>query len=63
MAVCGSQAETPDQNSIYIIKFSDLGITQYDDDMDVEADFVETDPVLNYCKIDTIGGVNKIISL
>ena len=45
------------------MKFSDLSITQFDDDEDVEDSFEETDPQMTYLKIPLNSNTNRIKSM
>ena len=61
--VGGSQAETANQNSIYVMKFTDLGLTKYDDDEDLNQSFEDIEPKLYYQKISTSAGTNRLKTL
>lgn len=62
-AVGGSQADMSHLNSLYVMRFSDLSITQYDDDEYIEKSFEETDPVLYYEKIPVKSATNRVKTL
>lgn len=71
LAVVGTQADTPENNSVQIWKLSDLGkINQeedeedqdYDkpDDNDSDDDEIDYDPILEHATVQHSGGVNRI---
>lgn len=61
--VGGSQAEMSQLNSLYLMRFSDLAITKYDDDEDVDKSFEDIDPVLYYEKIPLTSCANRVKTL
>lgn len=61
--VGGSQADMSHMNSLYVMRFSDLSITQYDDDEYIERSFEEVDPVLYYEKIPLKSATNRVKTL
>lgn len=45
------------------MKFSDLSITKYDDDEDIEDSFEETNPSLIHCKFPLKAATNRVKSM
>ena len=62
-AVGGSQAEMSHMNSLYVMKFGNLSVTQYDDDEYIDRSFEEAEPVLCYEKIPLKSATNRVKSL
>lgn len=62
-AVGGSQADMNHLNSLYVMRFSNLSITQFDDDEYIDRSFEEVDPVLFYEKIPLKSASNRVKSL
>ena len=60
--VAGSQADTIQNNSIYVMKLSQLHRTKHDDDSSDESDNedLDEDPILEYKRIQHKGGINRI---
>lgn len=58
--VGGSQADMSHMNSLYVMRFSDLSVTQFDDDEYIERSFEEVDPVLFYEKIPLKAATNRV---
>jgi ribosome assembly protein RRB1 len=58
--VAGSQADTVDNNSLYVMKLSQLHRTKHDDDSDDSDEDLDEDPILEFKRIQHQGGVNRI---
>jgi ribosome assembly protein RRB1 len=59
--VTGSQADTVKNNSLYVMKLSQLHRTKHDnDDSDDSDDDLDEDPILEFKRIPHDGGVNRI---
>jgi ribosome assembly protein RRB1 len=58
--VAGSQADTVENNSLYIMKLSQLHRTKHDDDSEDSDDDLDEDPILEFKRIHFRGGVNRI---
>jgi ribosome assembly protein RRB1 len=61
--VTGSQADKPTNNSLYIMKLSQLHRTKHDDDDEASDDDdndLDEDPLLEYRTVRHMGGVNRI---
>lgn len=62
-SVGGSQADSASQNAIYLMRFSNLSITQFDDDDEPDQSFEEVEPKLFYEKVSVKAGTNRIKTL
>ena len=67
-AVSGTQAEGPENNSLTVMKLTDLHKTIHDDAEDSEElseddDHLDDDPVLDHRKVRHPGGVNRVRSM
>lgn len=73
LAVVGTQADTPDNNSVQVWKLSDLGKIQQDEDKEEDQDYdkpddeessdeedFDHDPILEHTTIPHSGGINRI---
>ena len=61
--VTGTQADSPENNAIYVMKMSQLHRTKHDDDDEASDDDdndLDEDPLLEYKSIQHQGGVNRI---
>lgn len=62
--VAGSQADSPKNNALYVMKMSSLHRTKHDDDDEASEDEDENDldedPILEYKTIPHFGGVNRV---
>ncbi|CAE7942873.1 grwd1, partial [Symbiodinium sp. KB8] len=58
--VAGTQADTPKNNSLLVLKASNLVRTQHDEDEDVVDLDEEDDPVLEIQSIPHYGGINRV---
>jgi hypothetical protein len=65
-AVAGSQASLPSKNRIYVMRMANLHQTMYDDDPEnvgLEAEFNEGNPIIVHRSIPIKGGINRIRSM